>query len=148
MSQVIRDPETETAVNKNYKVEDTVVQAICSCCGPRLRSFALNWCWDITDAGLASLVEACCSLRHLSLVGVNLIIGEALVHLPIRQPSLIVLNLTQCNRVSDSVLAEVAEAMPWLYIFDYFGERVGGDMNDICHYDVWRSFEKLVICDD
>ncbi|KAF8566431.1 hypothetical protein P879_07281 [Paragonimus westermani] len=128
-------------------VNDSVVTDICQCCGPQLRSLTLNWCWDLTDVGLNEIVSTCSTLRHLSLVGNHLIRGDSLMDVCSKLPHLNILNLTQCNHVQDSVLEHVSK-MPDLYVFDYFGERVGGQQNEICHYDLWRSLEKVPICTD
>ncbi|GAA53242.1 uncharacterized F-box/LRR-repeat protein C02F5.7 [Clonorchis sinensis] len=129
-------------------VDDNVVAAICRCCGPKLRSLNLNWCWDLTDSSLDTIVDTCSSLRHLSLVGDHLIRGRALVSVPTKLPHLNIVNLTQCNNVEDAVLEALASRLPQIYVFDYFGERVGGQPNDICHYDLWRSVGKVPICSD
>ncbi|THD21360.1 F-box/LRR-repeat protein 14 [Fasciola hepatica] len=129
-------------------VNDSVVSSLCECCGPRLRSLILNWCWDLTDHGLDDIVFSCPALRHLSLVGNHSILGLALKNIPVKQPSMNVVNLAQCNLVFDSILNELAQEMPHLYVFDYFGEPVGGGPDDICHYDFLRSLEKVPICAD
>lgn len=129
-------------------INDSVVSSLCECCGPRLRSLILNWCWDLTDHGLDEIVSSCPVMRHLSLVGNHSILGLALKNVPVRQPSMTVVNLAQCNLVLDSILNELVQMMPHLYVFDYFGEPVGGGSDDICHYDFLRSFEKVPICTD
>ncbi len=127
-------------------VTDAVVDAICDCCGPRLLQLLLNWCWSVSDVGLARILGCCRSLRHLSLVGNHALVGESLIGLPERQPRMHILNLTQCNEIIDSVIHSVAKQMPSLYIFDYFGERVGG-VDDVCQYDLLRTINKVPICE-
>ncbi|KAL7064867.1 hypothetical protein AAHC03_04788 [Spirometra sp. Aus1] len=128
-------------------VNDAVVKAVCECCGPLLVALFLNWCWSVTDVGLMRILEACHSLQHLSLVGNHVIIGESFINLPTSQPHLRILNLAQCNQVLDSVLSSVAIQMRDLYIFDYFGERVGGSLDDVCQFDLARSMNKVPICE-
>ncbi|CAL8070097.1 unnamed protein product [Calicophoron daubneyi] len=129
-------------------VDDSVISSICSCCGDRLRSLTLNWCWELTDEGLNDIVFSCHCLRHLSLVGDHLILGAPLVNVPSQQPAIKIINLTQCSHIQETILKELVQMMPHIYVFDYFGERVGGGPNDICHYDLWRSLEKVPICAD
>lgn len=128
-------------------VTDSVIGDICNCCGSRLRSLLLNWCWELTDKSVEQIVNICHSLRQLSLVGNSLIKCHDLVRVPLNQPSLILLNLTQCSRVSDDVLEQLSIRMPLLYVFDFFGERVGSrDFNDICHFDLSRIMARVPIC--
>ncbi|VDN10959.1 unnamed protein product [Dibothriocephalus latus] len=128
-------------------VNDAVVKAVCECCGPLLVALFLNWCWSVTDVGLMCILETCHRLHHLSLVGNHVIIGESFINLPTSQPHLRILNLAQCNQVLDSVLSSVAVQMQDLYIFDYFGERVGGSLDDVCQFDLARSMNKVPICE-
>ncbi|VDD74046.1 unnamed protein product [Mesocestoides corti] len=127
-------------------VTDAVVDAICECCGPNLVELLLNWCWGVSDVGLARIIGCCNKLRHLSLVGNHTLFGEPFINLCERQPMLQFLNLTQCNQIVDSVITTVAKQMPSLYIFDYFGERVGG-VDDVCQYDLLRTINKAPICE-
>lgn len=129
-------------------VNDTVISDICHCCGPRLRSLTLNWCWELSDDGVTYIVQFCVNLRQLSLIGNSIIQGTPFIQTPIRQPYLVILNLTQCNHVQDSILENLASSMPDLYVFDFFGERVGGTLNDICHFDLARALGKVPICGD
>lgn len=126
-------------------VTDAVIDAICDCCGAKLLKLLLNWCWSVSDVGLARILGCCRSLRHLSLVGNHGISGESLISLPFQQPRLLFLNLTQCNQIIDAVILEVAHQMPSLHIFDYFGERVGG-VDDVCQYDLLRVINREPIC--
>lgn len=128
-------------------VNDAVVKAICEGCGSLLVALFLNWCWSVTDVGLVRILETCHRLQHLSLVGNHVIIGESFRNLPTSQPYLRILNLAQCNQVLDSVLSSVAVQMQDLYIFDYFGERVGGSLDDVCQFDLARSMNKVPICE-
>ncbi|CAH8848649.1 unnamed protein product [Trichobilharzia szidati] len=127
-------------------VNDSVVLDMCSCCGSRLRSLILDWCWEVTDIGINEIINVCCCLHQLSLIGNSTIHGTALSEIPVKVPNLVILNLTQCNRISDDILETLAFKMPNLYVFDFFGERVGGELNDVCHFDVSRALGKVPIC--
>ncbi|VDP84726.1 unnamed protein product [Echinostoma caproni] len=129
-------------------VNDAVVSCLCKCCGSRLRSLALNWCWCVSDNGLETIVTECPMMRHLSLIGNHTINGRALSFIPTSQPLMNVVNLTQCNRVIDSILEDLVQQMPHLHVFDYSGEPVGNELKDFCHYDLWRSLRKVPICAD
>ncbi|KAH8875544.1 F-box/LRR-repeat protein 14 [Schistosoma japonicum] len=129
-------------------LNDSVVMDICNCCGNRLRFLTLNWCWEVTDIGVNQIIEVCNSLHQLSLIGNSTIQGRAFSEIPLKVPHLIILNLTQCNHIVDNVLEDLAVKMPNLYVFDFFGERVGGELDDICHFDVSRALGKVPICTD
>lgn len=129
-------------------LNDSVVMDICSCCGSRLRFLTLNWCWEVTDIGVNQIIEICSSLRQLSLIGNSVIQGKAFADIPLKVPHLVILNLTQCNHVVDNILEDLSLKMPNLYVFDFFGERVGGGLNDICHFDISRALGKVPICTD
>ncbi|CAH8536005.1 unnamed protein product [Schistosoma margrebowiei] len=129
-------------------LNDSVVMDICSCCGSRLRFLNLNWCWEVTDIGVNQIIEICSSLRQLSLIGNSVIQGQAFADIPLKVPHLVILNLTQCNHVVDNILEDLSLKMPNLYVFDFFGERVGGGLNDICHFDISRALGKVPICTD
>ncbi|CAH8552101.1 unnamed protein product [Heterobilharzia americana] len=129
-------------------VNDSVVLDICNCCGNYLRSLSLNWCWEVTDIGVDQIIDTCFSLRQLSLIGNSTIQGRAFSKIPLKVLHLAILNLTQCNHIADNVLETLALKMPNLFVFDYFGERVGGGLNDICHFDVSRALNKVPICTD
>nr|CAH8848628.1 unnamed protein product [Trichobilharzia regenti] len=127
-------------------VNDTVVLDMCSCCGNRLHTLILNWCWEITDIGINEIIHVCCCLHQLSLIGNSTIHGTALSDIPVKVPNLVILNLIKCGRISDNILETLAFKMPNLYVFDYFGERVGGGLNDVCHYDSSSVLVKVPIC--
>ncbi|KAK4471874.1 hypothetical protein MN116_005262 [Schistosoma mekongi] len=129
-------------------LNDSVVMDICNCCGNRLRFLTLNWCWEVTDIGVNQIIKVCNSLHQLSLIGNSTIQGRAFSEIPSKVPHLIILNLTQCNHIVDNVLEDLAVKMPNLYVFDFFGERVGGGLDDICHFDVSRALGKVPICTD
>ncbi|CAH8445532.1 unnamed protein product [Dicrocoelium dendriticum] len=129
-------------------LNDDVVASICKCCGPQLRSLTLDWCWEVSDIGFSDIVLHCSSLRHLSLVGDHRIEGAPLSDIPTKQPFLTILNLTQCNLIQDFTLEKLVAQLPQLCLFDYFGERVGNQTNDVCHYDLRRSLERVPICHD
>ncbi|CAH8498050.1 unnamed protein product [Schistosoma turkestanicum] len=129
-------------------LNDSVVMDICYCCGSRLRFLTLNWCWEVTDIGVNRIIEICSSLRQLSLIGNSVIQGKAFADIPLKIPHLVILNLTQCNHVVDNILEDLSLKMPNLYVFDFFGERVGGGLNDICHFDISRALGKVPICPD
>ena len=127
-------------------VNDTVVSDICLCCGPNLRSLILDWCWEFTDTAVDHIVSVCSALRQLSLVGNSVIQGNAFAEVPDKMPHLVILNLYQCNHVQDTILEELAAIMPALYVFNFFGERVGGDVDDLCQFGLSRARSKVPIC--
>lgn len=129
-------------------IDDNAIREICKCCGSQLHTLLLNWCWGISDVGLDNIITTCHQLFYFSLVGNHVVLGECLAWIPNTQRQMRILNLTQCNQVTDDVIAALAEQMPNLYIFDYFGERVGGSggPEDICQYDLQKTINKVTIC--
>ncbi|KAK3875943.1 hypothetical protein Pcinc_019219 [Petrolisthes cinctipes] len=104
-------------------LDDSVMAALGYYC-PTLLCLELNWCWDVTDAGLDLLVAGCPLLHMLVLVGVVQLTGNNLQNLIAILPNLNVLDLEQCSDIDDASLKALVEERPSLKVFNYWGETV------------------------
>ncbi|KAL5012058.1 hypothetical protein ScPMuIL_010609 [Solemya velum] len=100
---------------------DTVLQ-ISKCCGRALKTLSLCWCWEVTEIGLISIVDHCSNLRTLVLLGIHKITGDCLDRIPEEMDHLTFLDLRQCNRIKDQVIADMIRRKPDLKVLNYYGE--------------------------
>ena len=64
----------------------------------------MNWCWEITDVGLACIVNKCKYLINLNLCGVVRLLGDFLPSINKLLVGLQLLDLEQCPDVQLAVL--------------------------------------------
>ena len=89
---------------------------------PNLRNLAIEWCFKISDTGLAALTSNCKHLVTLKLVGLKYARCEPLFISPLTK--LVELDLCQTDLVDDNKLHALKQGRPWLKIIDYYGEEI------------------------
>lgn len=104
-------------------VNDLVVLDMAQACGSHLKELALSWCWFITDTGLVSLVDHCCNLEMLDLLGIDRICGECLARVPEEMTKLKFLDLRQCNQILDNLIVDMVRRKKDLKVINYYGEE-------------------------
>lgn len=129
-------------ISECYAIDDDVVGIICSLCGSNLFYLLLEWCWEVTDAGLQIIADSCPHLIRLCLNGMHNIIGNPFVSIPSVFPHLSVLNLANCNNICDELIQKVVDRNPQLIVFSYYGERfetAGAVLPELStEHDLWR----------
>ena len=91
---------------------------------PNLEILDLSWCWEVSDDGLAHIIDNCSKLRELHLKGLHEVYGTPFFHLPQDVPNLSLLDLSQCNKIQDELIKRVVEKMKDLVVYNYYGEVV------------------------
>jgi len=94
---------------------DRYLAAVAATWGPGLESLDLSGFYQITDAGLATIVEGCPnlkSLKSLELWGCNQITDSGLATIVEGCPKLESLDLSDCNQITDAGLATIVEGCP------------------------------------
>lgn len=104
-------------------IRDDVVLDMVQVCGKQLRELSLSWCWFITDRGLISIVDHCCNLETLDLLGIDKVKGECLARIPEEMPKLKFLDLRQCNQIVDNLIMDMVRQKPDLKVYNYYGEE-------------------------
>jgi len=86
------------------QLSDVAAGALASCGQmPRLAELDLSWCWQLTDEGLGTLLDAAPGLRFVKLAGIKSVTGASLVPC-CRMPGLLELDCTSCNKMQDLML--------------------------------------------
>ena len=94
---------------------------------PSLHSLNLSWCTEVTDEGVVEVVRHCSRLRHMELVGLKCVTDQAFPldeDLPIYD-SLLSVNFTKSDYVSDDHLQRISSAYPQIQLKNYYGEGKG-----------------------
>ena len=90
---------------------------------PLLEHLVLNWCWEVSDEGMISIVEACKNLIKMYLVGVVLLTDDFLDSMD--SPLLTYLDVQQCPNFTDSKLELLVKLCDHdLTIVNYYGEVI------------------------
>jgi len=105
------------------KIDDAGIISVAKHC-PNLGTLCLNWCWEITDIGLACIVNKCKYLINLNLCGVVRLLGDFLPNINQLLVGLQLLDLEQCPDVQLCVLEDLIRQNMDLVIKDYYGEQV------------------------
>ena len=108
------------------ELDDTSVLLISENC-PNLATLNLSWCTELTDIGLLPLVRSCPRLRRMELVGLK---GITDLSFPVQEElpifnSLLSVNFTKSDYVSDDHLQRMSEAYPQIELRNYYGEGKG-----------------------
>uniref|UniRef100_T1IUI0 F-box domain-containing protein n=1 Tax=Strigamia maritima TaxID=126957 RepID=T1IUI0_STRMM len=100
-----------------YYFNDEAVEEMTKCC-PSLKDLTLDFCFEITDKGLHSIIFGCKYLEVLSLAGLRNITGVCFTHIPICLPKLVSLKLENCPRmdVQKELLNNIVNNKPDLQI--------------------------------
>ncbi|XP_013384737.1 uncharacterized protein LOC106154794 isoform X3 [Lingula anatina] len=115
------------------ELEDDGVQQLVECCGSSLEYLALCWCWNITDHGLASIVDKCSHLQFMDLLGLDKIQGISLERIPGCLPHLKFMDLRQCGAIEDELIVGVIKKKPDLVAVNYYGEEFSSEARwDLC----------------
>lgn len=129
-------------ISECYAINDDIVGVICRLCGSSLSYLMLEWCWEVTDAGIQKIAESCPHLIRLCLNGMHNLIGHPFASIPSVFPCLSVLNLTNCNSICDELIQKVVDENPHLIVFTYYGERFetqGAVLPELTtEHDLWR----------
>ncbi|XP_045205172.2 F-box/LRR-repeat protein fbxl-1-like [Mercenaria mercenaria] len=104
-------------------VNDQVVLDMSQACGSHLKELSLSWCWFITDTGLISIVDHCCNMENLDLLGIDRIYGECLSRVPEEMTKLKFLDLRQCNQILDNLIVDMVRRKKDLKVINYYGEE-------------------------
>jgi len=105
------------------KIDDAGIISIAKHC-PTLGTLCLNWCWEVTDVGLACVVNKCKFLINLNLCGVVRLLGDFLPSINKLLVGLQLLDLEQCPDVQLAVLEDLVRQNMDLVIKDYYGYQV------------------------
>jgi len=105
------------------KIDDAGIISVAKHC-PTLGTLSLNWCWEVTDVGMACIVNKCKFLINLNLCGVVRLLGDFLPSINKLLIGLQVLDLEQCPDVQLAVLEDLVRQNMDLVIKDYYGEQV------------------------
>ncbi|KAH3811889.1 hypothetical protein DPMN_140306 [Dreissena polymorpha] len=97
-----------------------MVLDIVQCYGPCLCKLSLRLCSNISDRGLASIMDHCCELTHLDLMDNDHILGERLERIPEDLPKLRNLNIQYCKRIVESIIEDLERRKPNLFV-SHFG---------------------------
>merc|ERR1712142_934487 len=92
---------------------------------PTLETLSLEWCWLITDVGLACVVNKCKNLINLNLCGVLRLSGDFLLDINKLLVGLQLLDLEQCPGVELSVLSLFEGDSCFCQLFGVDVERQG-----------------------
>lgn len=84
----------------------------------------LSWCWEISDDGIAFIIDNCHRLKKLHLVGLHELNGAPLSRIPRQTPDMVYLDLVNCNKINDDILVHLVGVMPKLIIKNYYGETM------------------------
>ncbi|XP_052218222.1 F-box/LRR-repeat protein 20-like [Dreissena polymorpha] len=102
-------------LNKCIAIDDNMVLDIVQCYGPCLCKLSLRLCSNISDRGLASIMDHCCELTHLDLMDNDHILGERLERIPEDLPKLRNLNIQYCKRIVESIIEDLERRKPNLF---------------------------------
>ena len=93
----------------NRKItDDVLVNRICSFVGQRPRFIDLSNCFHITDEGFAALVNACgANVQGWRMKSVWDVTAPAILEMATRAPRLKEVDLSNCRKVSDTLLARI-----------------------------------------
>ncbi|XP_060573018.1 F-box/LRR-repeat protein 7-like [Ruditapes philippinarum] len=104
-------------------ITDEVILDLAQACGKQLRDLSLSWCWFLTDTGLISIVDHCCNLESLDILGIDKIYGECLSRVPEEMTRLQFLDLRQCNKILDNLIVDMVRRKKDLRVINYYGEE-------------------------
>lgn len=109
------------------EINDETVTSIGLNC-PNLRNLSLTWCMNVHDIGIYTIIQHCHYLRSLVFTGLKFITdaGFPTDPMPKVYEKLMVLNLSQCDRVPDSHLWRIQLEFPRMKILNYYGETSSG----------------------
>ena len=95
---------------------------------PNLRCLSLTWCMNVRDIGICTIISHCHFIKSLILTGLKFLTdrGFPTDPMPIVYSRLKLLNLSQCDRVTDSHLWKINLAYPRMKILNYYGETISG----------------------
>ena len=91
---------------------------------PNLEVLNLSWCWEVSDDGLAFIVDSCHKLKELHLRGLHELYGTPFRRIMSNLPNLVFLDLSQCNKIQDDLIERVSDQNSNLIIWNYYGETV------------------------
>jgi hypothetical protein len=99
---------------------------------PNLHKMRCCWCIGISGSGVAELCLKCLSLKELILIGLKSLNDEAFQKIldEVKDgkqccfPQMMILNCTQCNSVSDSILTKIKKNYNQIEIKNYYDEEM------------------------
>ena len=94
----------------------------------------LSWCWEVSDDGIAFIIDNCHRLKELYLIGLHELYGKPFFRIPKNNPGLTFLDLSQCNKIEDEILNLLLQKLPKLTVKNYYGETMVVE-----NYDVFES---------
>ena len=88
----------------------------------------LSWCWEVSDDGIAFIIDNCHKLKKLHLVGLHELTGAPLSSIPRQTPDMVYLDLVNCNKIDDEILVHLVGEMSKLIVKNYYGETMKPDL--------------------
>ncbi|CAG8559694.1 8340_t:CDS:2 [Cetraspora pellucida] len=85
-----------------------------------IRWLNLDWCWNVKENSIHTILTSCPNIQELMVTGCNDITCESIIHKKLQ--NLKVLNLWSCRAVEPATLQAISELNRDAYIIDYYGE--------------------------
>lgn len=85
-----------------------------------IRWLNLDWCWNVKENSIHTILNSCPNIQELMVTGCNDITCESIIGKKFL--NLKVLNLLSCRTVEPATLQTISELNKDLYIIDYYGE--------------------------
>lgn len=96
---------------------------------PNLEYLNLSWCWEVSDDGIAFIIDNCYRLKELHLVGLHEMYGIPFTRVAKNNPDLTFLDLSNCNKIKDEIVTNLVNSMPNLVAKDYYGDYLVNSEN-------------------
>ncbi|CAG8843788.1 384_t:CDS:1, partial [Racocetra persica] len=85
-----------------------------------IRWLNLDWCWNVKENSIHTILTSCPNIQELMVTGCNEITCESIIGRKFQ--NLKVLNLWSCRAVEPATLKAISELNKNVYIIDYYGE--------------------------
>lgn len=112
--------------------DDNCMAVIGKTCN-QLQFLHIDWCWEVTDAGIEPVISNCNKINTLSLVGLFRLSGKWLKGIELKLPYLKFLDMSECHNINDTELVAFAKRVPYAAVYTYYREKIDPKL-DISYY--------------